>query len=1352
MAQRVVHRPARQQPPRGDLAPIELVAPPPVPDSGGGLAHSMQVVLPILGGGGSLLMFVSYGNPIMLVAGTVMLAVTVVGGVVMFVAQRSGSARRFATQRRRYLDYLDEKRDVLRDSRREQRLTALHRHPDPAGLVHLVSDPHRLWERRLADADFLVVRIGLGQEHLWRRVTLPVTDNPLVELDPITQAAATLLVERDRVLGAMPVAVPLDGVVSVVGPLAETRNVVRAITAQIVALHAPDDVRIAWCVGQTAVPEFEWVKWLPHSLDPDSHDGPAPSRLVAAERAAFAELLSKDLSRRVEEFAKMRRFGGGTGMRVRGTRLVTVVDQVSVGKMDLVGDLAPDVAGSDLGVSTVVLVPQRSAEPSHVDVRVTCAGGEVLVEDLRKVAEGDDDAAVLARRLRGAPQGRADVVTVPQVETFARHVSPLRLVPDKNDDAPLEATIDLRGLLDIEDEATYDVETLWAPRPSASFLTAPFAVGHAAQRVVLDIKEAAQHGMGPHGLCVGATGSGKSEVLRTLVLTLAMTHPPERLALVLVDYKGGATFAGMGPLPHTSAMISNLSDDTGLVDRLREALQGEMKRRQEILLETGNLPNVTEYNRRRDAGEPLAPLPNLLVVIDEFGELLTAKPDFIELFLNIGRIGRSIGVHLLLASQRLEEGKLRGLESFLSYRIGLKTFNEQESRTVLNRPDAYHLPPLPGSGYLKFDTTVFARFKAAYVSGPYRPPAGQEVVDAPPMPAPFPLYNETNAWLKRANPTTPTDTDDESAGQHSTLDVVVQRLNKHGNQAHRIWLPPLPSALPLDAVTGELTEQDAYGLTVVDATARGRLVIPIGLLDRPAEQSQESLMVDLAGAGGHLCVMGAPQTGKSTLLRTLLLGAAITHTPNDLGFYCVDLSGGMLGQLAGLPHVAGIAGRLDTERVRRTVTEVATQLDERERLFTEHGIDSAESMRELHRTGRLPQVASADIVLLIDNYLVLKNDYEDLVDLVHDIAGRGLGYGVHLVLTTGRWADLRMQLQATIGAKIELALNDPLDSSIERKAADNVRSAETPGRCLTTDKLIGQVALPRLDGVNNPATAQTALGQSVERIARAWTGPRVPELRMLPTLVTVDQLPPVPPHERRARLGVDEGELRTVFLDLFGADQHLLVLGDAGSGKTNLMRLLIHDLTSRLTDDEVVFAVMDVRRTLLDAVPEDYRGAYAPTAQIVAGLSATLAQELRARLPSDDIKPAQLRDRSWWKGPEIVVLCDDYDLAATTGGPGPLAPLIEFLPQSRDLGFHLVLARRSGGANRALHEPLPNRMKEVGCAGLLLSGERQEGPIWPGTYLAPQPPGRGTLVRKGRKSVLIQTAHIEHEGAERSER
>ena len=217
---------------------------------------------------------------------------------------------------------------------------------------------------------------------------------------------------------------------------------------------------------------------------------------------------------------------------------------------------------------------------------------------------------------------------------------------------------------------------------------------------------------------IGATGSGKSELLRTLVLGLALTHSPEQLNLVLVDFKGGATFTGMSDLPHVSAVITNLADDLALVDRMQDALAGELVRRQEMLRAAGHLASVHDHALARAAGADLRPLPSLLVVVDEFSELLAARPELVDLFVTVGRLGRSLGIHLLLASQRLEEGRLRGLDSHLSYRIGLRTFSASESQAVLGTAEAYELPPVPGLGLLKAGAAAPVRFRAAFVSGP----------------------------------------------------------------------------------------------------------------------------------------------------------------------------------------------------------------------------------------------------------------------------------------------------------------------------------------------------------------------------------------------------------------------------------------------------------------------------------------------------------------------------------------------------------------------------------------------------------------------------------------------------------
>ena len=286
---------------------------------------------------------------------------------------------------------------------------------------------------------------------------------------------------------------------------------------------------------------------------------------------------------------------------------------------------------------------------------------------------------VQALRLRDEViRAKVDQCSLATAEAFARRLTPLHTVSGVVETTGAEAPgdVDFMELLALGDVHDFDPDAGLAAAARARPAAGPDRHSATAAAVVhLDIKESAQQGMGPHGLVIGATGSGKSEFLRTLVLGLAMTHSPEHLNLVLVDFKGGATFAGMSELPHVSAVITNLAQELTLVDRMQDALSGEMVRRQELLREAGNFASIRDYEKARAAGEDLAPLPSLFIVVDEFSEMLSAKPEFIDLFVAIGRLGRSLGLHLLLASQRLEEGRLRGLESHLSYRVGLRTFS-----------------------------------------------------------------------------------------------------------------------------------------------------------------------------------------------------------------------------------------------------------------------------------------------------------------------------------------------------------------------------------------------------------------------------------------------------------------------------------------------------------------------------------------------------------------------------------------------------------------------------------------------------------------------------------------------------
>ncbi|MCX7444906.1 FtsK/SpoIIIE domain-containing protein [Corynebacterium sp. P7003] len=294
-----------------------------------------------------------------------------------------------------------------------------------------------------------------------------------------------------------------------------------------------------------------------------------------------------------------------------------------------------------------------------------------------------------------------------------------------------------------------------------------------------------------------------SDRFRTLVVALAATHSPDELNLVLVDFKGGATFLGLEELPHTSAVITNLSDEAHLVERMHDAISGEMNRRQEVLRRAGGFANVTDHNAAARDRDDLDPLPALLIVIDEFSELLGQHPDFADLFTAVGRLGRSLHVHLILASQRLEEGRLRGLESHLSYRIGLKTFSAAESRQVLGVPDAHFLPSRPGTGYLRTGAEQLTRFRAAYVSAPLsvEPLTGRSSVERS-----VPVVRHFDTWTDVDGDGVRTPTTSTGVGETgpTLLDAVVSAAvtaaGSRGLKAHRIWLPPLPMSLGLGEV------------------------------------------------------------------------------------------------------------------------------------------------------------------------------------------------------------------------------------------------------------------------------------------------------------------------------------------------------------------------------------------------------------------------------------------------------------------------------------------------------------------------------------------------------------------------
>ncbi len=1280
-------------------SPITVSAPPRIDSQPGGAAGWLQYVFPIVGSLGGMLFIVNNPKPLFLASGLLFMLGSVGMGVGMGMQQRSTARRRTRGGRARYLDYLHGVRVQLQAAAAAQRAASAWRHPPPDALLAMTGSSARLWERRPEDADFLVLRVGQGRLPLATPFQVPSQDGLEAQSDPVCAEAMGQLARAQSTVPNEAIAVDLRAspVVTLVGQRDAVEDAARALLGQLAVLHAPDDVRLLLCTRQASAPAWEWMKWLPHLRGAsDGETGPA----VCDAEGVDAAITTR--AARARRTSPAEPAGQDPWLVVLADGLVPAPEAIA------------SLRRTPSRTTLIVIADSPEAEPSEVDLRLRVAAGGLEVE------RADLSAAI---------GGRPDRLGPAAAEAIARRLAPLRL-SDEPGARRLAGAISLPDLLDLRDVSKLDTAVIWRTRPQADSLRTPIGVSSQGEAVLLDLKESALGGDGPHGLVIGATGSGKSELLRTVVSGLALTHPPDLLAFVLVDFKGGAAFAGLGELPHVAGVITNLADDLAMVDRMHAALFGEIRRRQELLRKAGNLASLRDYQRRRAAGDDLPPLPYLALMVDEFGELLASKPDFIDLFVAVGRLGRSLGMHLLLSSQQLDEGRLRGLEGHLSYRIALRTFSAAESRTVLGVPDAYELPPIPGSAYLKVGTTVYTRFRAALVSQPYSTP--QESDSGPPRPRPFGLVFGAPAVQPRQD-------DDAPASGPSVLDVVVAQLRDAAPRVHQVWLPPLERTVALDALLGEIRPSPERGLSATNWAACGRLSVPVGLVDLPAEQSRDVLAVDLAGSAGHLLVVGAALTGKTTLLRTLIASFALTHTPQEAQFYCIDYGGGGLSVLGGLPHVGGAAGRQDPERVRRTVAEVVALLDDREARFKAAGIDSPQTLRSRRESGDLDGDGWHDVFLVIDNWPALRQEFEDLEAPVQEIAARGLGYGVHLVMTASRWVDVRSALRESIGGRLELRLHDPMESAINRRAAENVAKG-VPGRGMTADSLHFQTAMPRIDGGAEAAGLQPALEDLVAQVAAAWTGARARPVLVLPHEIALEDLPGATPRDKGGvPIGLSERDLGVVRLDLAGGDPHFLVFGDGESGKTNLLRTFLLGLMARQSPDQIQVLVVDYRRTLLGVVAPEYLLGYAGAEPAAVAQVAETAQVLNKRLPPADLSIEKLRARSWWKGPDVYVVVDDYDLVVTPSG-SPLQPLVALLAQAKDVGLHIVTARRAGGAGRGILEQLLLRLRELGSPGLLLSGDPGEGPLLGNHRCSPQPPGRGLLVRRHERPSLVQVA------------
>lgn len=1238
-------------------------------------------------------------------------------------------------------------------------------HPDPAAVLLRAVGPRRgLWERRPHDPDFLHLRVGTGDVPSGVSLTDPAAPD---------HRRTTRWLLRDA---PVTVALPEVGVLGVAGPYGFAQAIGSWLITQAAALHSPRDLSIHLIVTPGSARGWEWARWLPHCRPPEGPPGAVQIGADEPGRAGRAEELAGLTETRLRGSGP-----GASGQDRPGPAVLVVVE----GAASLRASLLPVLlSGPRVGVHVIcverdprLLPPECQAvvEPAGSGARIRQQGREDVdrirpdLVGIPATAGGASPAETISPTGTVAAQsvaGGTAAAAARWCETLARGLAPLRDAGPRAAGGGLPTDIRLLDLLGVDPPSSRALAPRWVIHGATT--TFPLGAG-AAGTVSVDLSSD-----GPHVLVAGTTGAGKSELLQSMVAALAVRNRPDEMTFVLVDYKGGSAFGDCARLPHTVGLVTDL--DPHLVERALDSLGAELRRRESLFAAAG-AKDIDDYHRRHlappglgrtsrdDPTEP-RPLPRLVVVVDEFAALARELPAFVTGLVGLAGRGRSLGIHLVLATQRPAGVVSPEILANTNLRIALRVTDQAESSDVLGLPDAAFLPvATPGRAILRVGQNAPQVFQTARVGGlPPRArersgsaPLGPLVVDLPWPPPQDEVLRAVTALAHAATgaaaqlpPVTGTPAADEPTDLRRLADALRETARAcRITDPRRPWLPPLPERMRIDALPPVDTP-------LTRLTPRGLAPVPLGLADLCRAQSQPTFAVDLEH-GSHLLIVGGPRSGRSTVLRTLAGSVARTASPADVHLYCLDCGNNSLSPVAGLPHTGAVVAGSETERVHRLLARLAEEVSRRQALLARGGFaDLAEA-----RAARSAQGAALPpyLLLLLDGYEGFLASFEDLegmvaVDRLLALARDGLAVGLRIMMTADRRA-LTGHLAATIEQRLVLRMAERADYSLAGLAGTRIPEALPPGRGFLTGGA-GRGLGPSWDGADGPVEVQLALldddpsgaaqAAALRQLAtrchpsasRSGTaagqhpppGPRPFRVDVLPARVSrhdlaaltgiadIDALgvpgsPDLPGAAQRSNdrlpvtLGAGGNDLASVSVDLVADGPGFVIAGPARSGRSSALIAVARGLHAH-----------GHRMMIVSPRPSPLRACAAETgAEIIEEVSGGGPQRLAHLL-----RP----------GVRIALLVDDVELLAAA----PLGEdLAAFWRDTHGSGNLLVVAGTTDDLVNQFRGLVADARRSR-CGLLLSPAGPADGDLFgvrlPRALCAgPDPPGRGLLLRRG---------------------
>lgn len=908
------------------------------------------------------------------------LSSTLIGGMWALAHRGYNRKEEKETEKNRvkgYKRYIEQNEQLLENQHKHNKQLLTSQYGSTADLIRMpVEDKQSLWNRNINHKDFLTIRVGKGKIAFQGKIVVPkerfsLTEDELAALPHelyekykyMEDAVSTIGLRDTKLWG-------------VTGTHENVMSIARMMAVQIAALHCYTDVKIAFLYNDHEKNDVEWMKWLPHVFSNDKK-----VRFLAKDNYSYQNVLYELTGELRNREEKIRQDNKDTGLYPH--YVVFCTEKELLEKEAIYYYMTSTY---DYGFTFVLLYDNIDRLPNEC-TEIICWDKEF--SGVFALDKSRDEANSIS----------FDVIQNWEAEDFAKKLSGIYVNESSGGEIP--NFIDFMEMLQIGKIEQWDLMKHYKENRVYEGIKALIGMTHGNRPVYLDIHEKKY---GPHGLVAGTTGSGKSETIMTFILSLAMNYHPDEVAFVLIDYKGGGMAAPFVGMPHTAGTITNIgnNDETESIDenQTRRALisiKSEIKRRQKIFSKN-RVNHIDAYIRLYRDGQAEEPLPHLIIISDEFAELKKEQPEFIKELVSAARVGRSLGIHLILATQKPAGVVDDEIWSNSRFKICLRVQDKQDSMGMLKRPEAASLTGI-GRAYLQIgNDEIFEQFQSGYAGANYEPKEQSELS----------LHNEVSMiGLDGSKLVMTRKRQDKNA--ISQLDTCIQYIKKVAKEnnihsARTLWLPPLADRIYLEEI------EESYSIDTTDG-----LIAVFGLIDQPELQRQYPATIDFTKTA-NLLISGNIGMGKTTLLQTILYSLVTRYSAEDCSIYCMDFSSRIFKSFSVLPHCGGVVFSEDEEAVGRMISLVSNLIEERQALFETAGVGSFNEYRNIRR---IPM-----ILLCIDNYSMFKELYQNLEEQLTVLLREGIKYGIQVIVTANSVSDLNYRIRQYFSFQIPLFLGE----------------------------------------------------------------------------------------------------------------------------------------------------------------------------------------------------------------------------------------------------------------------------------------------------------------------------------------